>query len=105
MAPTGPSRHAEHDGRAAAIAFLWILIAFKVVTMALIFVHLRTTTSFLILLSTFWYWLPVVGFLVGGPLLFRYRLVRQRRRREQLRRAEWMIEPEQTVTEMPLPRP
>jgi uncharacterized membrane protein len=76
------------------MGFLWVLIAFKVVTMVLIFAHLRTLDSFLILAATFWYWLPIIGFLVAGPLLWRYRLLRMRARREQLRRAEWMIEPD-----------
>ena len=92
---TLPPRYDEEiDGRKAAFGFLWVLIAFKVVTMALIFFHLRTFNSFLILAATFWYWLPIIGFLVAGPLLWRYRLLRMRARREQLRRAEWMIEPD-----------
>lgn len=88
----------EHDGRQAAVAFLWVLIAFKVVTTVLIFVHLRTFDTFLFLAATFWYWIPIIGFLVAGPFLFRYRLIRLRARREQLRRSEWMIEPDTSKT-------
>lgn len=89
----------EDDGRQAAVAFLWVLIAFKVVTMILIFIHLRTFTSFLVLAATFWYWLPIIGFLLAGPVLWRYRLMRMRARREQLRRSEWMDEPEISASE------
>lgn len=92
-AKSSPSRHDE-DGRQAALGFLWVLIAFKVITMILIFMHLRTFDSFIFLVATFWYWLPIIGFLVAGPLIFRYRLMRMRARREQLRRSEWMIEPD-----------
>lgn len=92
-APSQPRQ--DDDGRTAAIAFVWVLIGFKVVTMILIFVHLRTVNSFLVLAATFWYWLPIIAFLIAGPVLFRYRLVRMRARREQLRRAEWMVEPDQ----------
>ena len=94
MAPISTSGQQDQDGRSAAIAFVWILIAFKVVTMALIFVHLPTAGSFALLASTFWYWIPIIVFLVAGPVLWRYRLMRVRARREQLRRSEWMIEPE-----------
>lgn len=95
MASVPSPQRQDDDGRTAALAFLWVLIGFKVVTMILIFVHLRTFNSFLVLAATFWYWLPIVGFLVAGPMLFRYRLMRTRARREQLRRSEWMIEQEQ----------
>lgn len=93
-----PARHDEPDGRQAAIAFLWVLITFKVVTTVLIFVHLRSFDTFMFLAATFWYWIPIIGFLVAGPFLFRYRLLRLRARREQLRRSEWMIEPDKSTT-------
>jgi membrane protein YdbS with pleckstrin-like domain len=94
MASVPSPQRQEEDGRTAAFAFLWVLIGFKVVTMILIFVHLRSVNSLLILVATFWYWLPIIGFLVAGPLIFRYRLMRMRARREQLRRSEWMVEQE-----------
>jgi hypothetical protein len=94
MASTTTPRHSdeEEEGKKAAIAFIWVLVAFKVVTMLMIFWHLRTTTSFLILASTFWYWIPIIGFLIAGPLAWRYRLLRARARRKQLVRSEWMVE-------------
>ena len=89
----------EQDGIAAAWAFLWILFAFKMATVGLIFYHLRTAETGLILTATTWYWLPVIGFMIAGPLLFRYRLRRVRAKREALRRAEWMLDQEQGVGE------
>ena len=102
MASTSTPRHDEaEDGRAAAIAFVWVLIAFKVITMGLIFWHLRTTESFLILAATFWYWIPIVGFLIAGPVVWRFRLARMRARREQLKRSEWMVEQDELAEDEP----
>lgn len=97
-AESSPPRHDEHDGRQAAIAFLWVLIVFKVVTTVLIFLHLRSFDTFVFLAATFWYWIPIIGFLIAGPLLYRYRLIKMRAKRERLRRSEWMTEPDQKTT-------
>ena len=95
---TQPTPHEpDQDGKAAAVAFLWILFAFKMATVVLIFYHLQTAETGLILTATTWYWLPLVGITIAGPLLFRYRLRRVRAKREQLRRAEWMLDHEQGV--------
>lgn len=93
MASGSPPRNEEEQGRQAAFAFLWVLIAFKVITMVFIFAQMRTVNSFIFLVATFWYWIPIIGFLVAAPVAFRYRLVRMRRRRKDLQRSEWMVEP------------
>src|SRR5690606_36725129 len=80
------------EGRQAAFAFVWVLIAFKVITMVFIFAQLRTVNSFIFLVATFWYWIPIIGFLIAAPVAFRYRLLRMRRRRKDLQRSEWMVE-------------
>ena len=82
----------EHGIGAAVWGFIWVLAAFKLITMGLIFYHLRTFRSGVLIGSTLWYWFPVLGFFVATPLLFRYRLRRVRARRDALRRAEWMVE-------------
>ena len=89
----------EHDGKTAAWAVIWILFAFKMATVLLILYPLRTTETALILGATTWYWLPLVGFAIAGPLLFRYRLRRVRAKRDQLRRAEWMLTQDQDIDE------
>lgn len=91
MATGSPPRNEEDEGRQAAFAFLWVLIAFKVITMVFIFMQMRTFNSFIFLAATFWYWIPIIGFLVAAPLAFRYRLLRMRRRRKDLQRSEWMV--------------
>ena len=86
----------DHDAGAAVWGFIWVLFAFKLVTVGLIFYHLRTFETGLIIGATLWYWFPVLGVLAAGPLLFRYRLLRVRAKREHLRRAEWMVEHDET---------
>jgi hypothetical protein len=101
MAAT-PISHDDEDDTGSAWGFLWVLFAFKVVTVALIFWHLRTVQSGILIGATTWYWFPVFGIMLAGPLLFRYRLRRVRARREALRRAEWMLAPGQDVDETTL---
>lgn len=91
-----PAHEADHDGAAAAMAFLWVLFAFKLVTVVLIFYHLQTFETGAILAATTWHWLPILGVLSAGPILFRLRLRRVRARRDQLRRAEWLLDPDPT---------
>jgi hypothetical protein len=91
MATGSPPRNEEEEGRQAAFAFLWVLIAFKVITMVFIFAQMRTFNSFIFLAATFWYFIPIIGFLVAAPVAYRYRLIRMRRRRKELQRSEWMV--------------
>ncbi len=89
----------DYDGGAAAWGFLWVLFAFKLATVVLIFYHMHTFEVGLFLTATTWFWFPVLGALLAGPLLFRYRLRRVRAKREALRRAEWMLDHEQGVSD------
>ena len=81
----------EEDGAAAVWVFLLVLFIFKLATVALIFWHMRTWASGLVLGSTLWYWFPPLILLGAGPLLFYWRLRKVRSRRESLQRAEWMV--------------
>jgi hypothetical protein len=87
----------EDDETPSVRAFIWVLFGFKIATVALIFWHLRTWQTGLLLGATTWYFLPVTVLLVGGPILFQIRLRRVRARREALRRAEWMIDADSAV--------
>jgi len=93
--PRPAHRDAEHDPDAGAMGAVWsfvgILVAFKVITLLLILYHQRTFETGMFLLATTWFWIPAIGVLVAGPLVFRYRLIRVRARRDQLHRAEWML--------------
>jgi len=93
---SSPHRPREPEDLGAAWAFLWVLFAFKMATVVLIFWHMRTFETGMLLTATTWFWIPLIGVLVAGPLLFRYRLLRVRAKRERLRRAEWMLEQDET---------
>lgn len=92
MARSHHSDDPDDDGMGAAWAFVWILFAFKLATVGLIFYHMHTFESGMFLAATTWFWLIVIGALTAGPLIFRYRLRRVRARREHLRRSEWMVD-------------
>ena len=68
-----------------------VLFFFKLATVILIFWHLRTWESGVILGATFWYWIPPLLLLGAGPVVFYYRLRKVRSPREALRRSEWMV--------------
>lgn len=106
MATTPRHRRSEddHDPGAAVWGFILVLFAFKLVTVGLIFYHLRTFETGVIIGSTLWFWFPVLGFLAAGPLLFRYRLRRVRARRDALSRAEWMLDQKPDREEPPARR-
>jgi len=93
-----PANDPEEDSQAVVWGFLWVLVGFKVATIVLIFYHMRTVETGLFLGATTWYWLPPLAVLLAGPFLFRYRLRKVRAKREQLRRAEWML-PEEPATD------
>jgi len=89
-------RPSEPEDLGAVWAFLGTLFAFKLATVVLIFWHMQTFETGMLLTATTWFWLPLVAVLIAGPLLFRYRLLRVRAKREHLRRAEWMVEHDET---------
>ena len=87
----------EQEGSAAVLAFLLVLFFFKLATVILIFWHLRTWESGVILGATFWYWIPPLLLVGAGPAVFYYRLRKVRGRREALRRSEWMVGDDQNL--------
>lgn len=101
---SGSPSASEYDGGVAVWGFIWVLFAFKLATVGLIFYHHRTWETGAFLGITTWYWFPPLGALLAGPLLFRYRLRRVRARREALRRAEWMLADDQPADRSPITR-
>jgi hypothetical protein len=82
----------DADGRAAVWGFIWTLFAFKMATVALIVWAARDRESMALVLSTTWFWLFIPAAALSGPVLYRLRLRRLRRRRQALRRAEWLLD-------------
>lgn len=88
-------RKEESDARATVWTFIWTVFAFKIVTMLIIlYVASGSGESIGMTLATTWYWFIIPGVALAGPLLYRWRLLAQRRRREHLRNAEWMVDGE-----------
>lgn len=82
----------NRSGQRAAWAFLWTLFAFKITTVAVIWYAATSThsdeTAFIVATTWYWFLIPIAA--VTGPLLLRWRLIRMRRRRDELRGSEWM---------------
>lgn len=87
-------RARDDSGRRAAWVFLYTLFAFKIGTLFIIWYAASSThfTEMPFIIATTWYWLliPLVG--ITGPLLYRWRLLQMRRRRQKLQYEEWMRE-------------
>jgi hypothetical protein len=81
------------ENRGALLAVAIPLIAFKIWFAILLLSYAPDRGEGLTwIAATHWPLLIVIGILIAGPGIAIYRLVRVRRKREQLRRAEWMIE-------------
>ncbi len=87
-------REAERDRQesGAAWGFLWVLLVFKLVTVAMIFWADISTEAGVLLSATTWYWSIIPILATAGPIVYRLRLRRARRRRALLQRAEWVLE-------------
>ncbi len=96
-----PAANREDDEVSGAIAFIWVLFVFKMVTLVMIFWAARSYDTAVFLTATHWFWAFVPAVILAGPIVFRYRLLRVRRRREQLRRAEWLLD--QPSARRPMP--
>ena len=80
----------EAEARATVWAFVWILFGFKMVTIGIIwYVAAGSGESLSMIAITTWYWLIIPVAAIVGPLAYRWRMIRMRRRREQLQQAEW----------------
>jgi hypothetical protein len=88
-------RKEESDARATVWAFLWILFGFKITTIGIIwYVAAGSGESLAMIVATTWYWMVIPVLAISGPLLIRWRMIRLRRRREQLKQSEWSTRPD-----------
>jgi hypothetical protein len=74
-------------------ALLWTILVAKLATILLVVWAAHSFEAGALIGATMLPWLAAAVFICTSPLLFRYRLRRVRAKREQLRRAEWMVEP------------
>lgn len=103
LQPTSPADRALHrleaerkreaDGQSAAWVFLWTLFAFKLVTVGIIlYAATGTGESIVMVIVTTWYWFIIPVLALAGPLAVRWRMIKLRRKREQLRASEWNVD-------------
>jgi multisubunit Na+/H+ antiporter MnhG subunit len=78
------------EDRGALFAVAIPLLAFKIWFAILLFVYAPTHDAAVWIAATHWP-LLIVFFLLVGPGIAVYRLLRARARRERLRREEWML--------------
>ncbi len=91
-------RKFEEDEETTVWAFIWTLFAFKLATgIAIFWAAGWTKDAGEILGATHWFWLVLPAFAVMAPLTYQYRVRKVRRRRRQLEKAEWVIEPNPRV--------
>lgn len=84
-------RKQEHDEKVTAWAFLWTLFAFKMASVLVLLFWVGPGEFAYIVGATTWPWLVIPGIALAGPISYQLRLRRMRKRREQLRRAEFAL--------------
>jgi hypothetical protein len=87
--PTPPPREDDHT---AGWVFLWVLFAFKMATVFIIWWASRSYSTGVFLVATTWFWLALPAVALSAPVAFRWRLVKMRKRRIALQRSEWLLD-------------
>ena len=85
---TAERKQAE-DERITAWAFIWTLFAFKMASVIVLLYWIGPGEFAYIVGATTWPWLVIPGIALAGPIGYRLRLRRMRKRRDELRRAEF----------------
>lgn len=86
--PLPPPREEDHS---AGWAFLWVLFAFKMATVFLIWWASRSYSTGVFLVATTWFWMVIPALALAAPMAFRWRLIKMRKRRAALQRSEWLL--------------
>jgi hypothetical protein len=84
----------DKESKAALWTFVGMIAGFKIITSIIIFVMEPSLASAAFLLAMQWYWIVLPIPFIMLPTLFWFRLWKMRRRRRQLIRSEWKVDPE-----------
>jgi hypothetical protein len=79
----------DEQDRFAAKTLVLTLVGAKFVVIGIVIAVSRDTEVIAFALVSTWYWLIPLGLVVGGPMLFRYRLHKARGKRKKLLAEEW----------------
>jgi hypothetical protein len=91
--PPYPSQEIE-ESTFSAWLLVWTIIAAKAGTLLLVLWAAHDFETGIVLAASSWTWIPLVAAICASPILFRIRLRRVRAKREALKRAEWMVDPD-----------
>jgi len=94
--PTGP----DEETPPSVWLLIWTIYLAKLATLVLVIWASHSYETTALIAATTWPWLALAAALGLGPLLFHLRLRRVRAKREQLKRAEWMLT---STPDTPLP--
>ncbi len=89
---TSPNDGASETTTIRVWALIWTIFVAKLATLVLVVWAAHSFEAAALVSATTWPWLVVASVLAVGPLLLRYRLRRVRARRQQLLRADWMVD-------------
>lgn len=87
----------ERDERQTIWAFLWVLFAFKAVSVGVLIYWLEWETFLYVVGLTSWPWIIIPAFALAGPVSGYVRRRRVRRKRSALRNAEFRVEDDQVA--------
>jgi hypothetical protein len=72
--------------------FLWTLFGVKLILIGVLLWVSWSEVSLVMVAASSWFWLVLPVVALAGPVAFRWRLIKQRRRAAALRRSEWLVE-------------
>lgn len=82
-------RKREADEKAAVWGFVWTLFAFKVITIGVLLIWIGPLEFVKVAAIAFWPFMLVPGIALAGPVGYRWRRRKLRRRRKSLQQAEF----------------
>ena len=97
-----PDAVLEGENRAAMWTYIWVMVGFKLVTIAMILWFTHAFAAVAILIALHIPWIAAAVFLMGIPSAFWYRLIKVRARRSELIWQEYNVSPPPQGLEVPV---
>ena len=91
--PTVSTKPPPRDDEFTGVwTFVWIIVGVKLAMLiAIVWFAARSSADMSLLAAMHWYFLLIPMLAIAGPLLFKLRLRKVRRKRAQLQASEWMV--------------
>ena len=92
-APVARKPQPSSEERTSIWPFIWTLFAFKAIALStILFFAARSHADVALLTTTHWFFLVIPIIALSGRFAYHWRVRRVRRKRDQLRSAEWMLD-------------